>query len=258
MVLNALVVVSLCIPLVIGSTDRSRSEPQRRCVAGAADWPLTVTMTPRSQALAVLGVLVVFALGCAEAVSEFAHAGEVQLLLALHRQADPTLNTAMIAATDSGSSIVVGALAAAVALVLLAARRSFEAGVFALRVAGSVLQLPVKFAIDRPRPHLWPRLTHVTSPSFPSGHATQTALLAAAVVALAWRTRYRMLALTVGSVYVGIVGCSRLYLGVHYPSDVVGAWALAALWLAACTLLLKPRIRSSIGFRLRRFRLGGW
>lgn len=39
--------------------------------------------------------------------------------------------------------------------------------------------------------------------------------------------------LTVGGVYVGIVGCVRLYLGVHYPSDVVGAWALAGLWFGA-------------------------
>jgi undecaprenyl-diphosphatase len=55
--------------------------------------------------------------------------------------------------------------------------------------------------------------------------------LALAVVILAWKTRYRWIAVIAASLYVLLVGISRLYLGVHYPSDVLGGWCISVLWI---------------------------
>ena len=63
--------------------------------------------------------------------------------------------------------------------------------------------------------------------SFPSGHATSSMAVTAAAVVLAWPTRWRWPALWLGAIFVAMVGLSRIALGVHYPSDVLGGWCLA-------------------------------
>lgn len=101
----------------------------------------------------------------------------------------------------------------------------------------SVLSFALKAFFARARPELWQHLVNETSFSFPSGHAIASAALAASIVAALWFTRWRYLAMAAGAVYVLIIGFTRLYLGVHYPSDVIAGWLVAVGWVAAVSVI---------------------
>jgi undecaprenyl-diphosphatase len=124
--------------------------------------------------------------------------------------------------------------------------------VLGLTIAGVVGLL--KGVTDRPRPTLWPHLVAVSGSSFPSGHATAGAALFPLLgwIALRARPRGRVVGWALG-VGVGIfVGVGRLYLGVHWPSDVLAGWALgAALSAGAIAWLRPPTLRERIGRRRR-------
>ncbi|MFC6751577.1 phosphatase PAP2 family protein [Deinococcus aquaticus] len=100
----------------------------------------------------------------------------------------------------------------------------------------------LKVAYGRPRPDLWPSDVYVSGLSFPSGHATAAAALAAVLVVLAWRSRWRWLAVGAGVVYAALMGLSRVVLGVHYPTDVL-AGALTGLACVMATLAVLPFLR---------------
>lgn len=114
-------------------------------------------------------------------------------------------------------------------------RRRLHSGLFLLAaVAGAyLLEEAAKAAWHRKRPDLWPSLAHARGYAFPSGHATGSTAFALALVVLAWRTRYRVLALVLGPAFALAVGLSRIYLGVHYPTDVGAGWFLGTAWVAA-------------------------
>ena len=76
------------------------------------------------------------------------------------------------------------------------------------------------------------------SRSFPSGHATSSMAFTAAVVVLAWPTRRRWVAVWAGAAFVALVGVSRVAIGVHYPSDILGGWCLAVASVALVRLVV--------------------
>lgn len=123
-----------------------------------------------------------------------------------------------------------------VLVLVLAWRRRMREGLFAgIALGGSaLLNLLAKHVFARPRPDLWPSIAPETTYSFPSGHAMGSMTLGAVVVLLAWRTRWRWPVLVVAAVSVLLVGLSRVYLGVHYPSDILAGWAAACAWTVAC------------------------
>jgi undecaprenyl-diphosphatase len=120
----------------------------------------------------------------------------------------------------------------ALILVFLAVRRRFRDGLFfGLAVLGSaILNIVAKNHYARLRPDLWISLTPETTYSFPSGHAMGSATLALALVLLCWPTRGRWLVMVAGLSFVLLVGTSRVYLGVHYPSDILAGWSAAIAW----------------------------
>lgn len=139
--------------------------------------------------------------------------------------------------TTIGSQTVLIPLVGAVAVVLLTRRRFMLAGVLVTAWGGATLLYSlIKYFVRRPRPpsEIW--LTHIgrSTTSFPSGHATQSlaTFLALALVVTAslakpaWPGRVTAIALAVG------VGWSRVYLGVHWSTDVLAGWLIAALWSA--------------------------
>jgi undecaprenyl-diphosphatase len=122
-------------------------------------------------------------------------------------------------------------------LALLGRRR---AAVFvAVAVCGSAtLSAILKAAFERPRPELVPHLVYVTSSSFPSGHAMLSAAvylsLGALIARLERSTLVRAYVLVWAVGIVVLVGVSRVYLGVHWPSDVLAGWAAGAAWASLC------------------------
>ena len=107
-----------------------------------------------------------------------------------------------------------------------------------------MLTLLLKLALPRQRPNLWPRLVSESDASFPSGHAMYSLALVLGVLLLCWSLprfrRWRWAALGAGLAFSLLVGVSRLYLGVHYPSDVLAGWLTALIWVPGIFLLLRP------------------
>lgn len=124
-------------------------------------------------------------------------------------------------------------------LVLLARRRWRRAAFAAVATAGSgLLNVAAKHLFARVRPELWDPIAPESTYSFPSGHAMGSMTLALVLVMLAWPTRARWRVVAVMVVFVPLVGVSRVYLGVHYPSDILAGWAAASIWVVGSWLLL--------------------
>lgn len=133
----------------------------------------------------------------------------------------------------------------ALVLVLAWKRRLRESIFAAAALAGSaLLNLAAKQFFARERPSLWESISPEDSFSFPSGHAMGSMTLAVVLVLLAWPSRWRWPVLVAMLVFVPMVGLSRVYLGVHYPSDILAGWAAACAWAVGCYgLAFRGRLR---------------
>ena len=147
------------------------------------------------------------------------------------------------AVTNSGASPFTYPLIALTALLVGMRTRRWQPGVAALCVValGVLSRLLLSILIGDARPPSEQRLVPVIGFSFPSGHATSSALLAGALIWLIGRARLPSLVRwTTAAILVPwavLVGVSRLYLGVHWISDVIGSWLLAGAWLCLLPLL---------------------
>ncbi len=106
-------------------------------------------------------------------------------------------------------------------------------------VGGSILDFALKRIIHRPRPVGAERFVHDATFSFPSGHSMGSLIgfgMLAYVLITFWppANRHRWLVIGIATVIILLVGFSRLYLGVHYPTDVIGGFAAGIVWLVAC------------------------
>ncbi|WP_157390979.1 phosphatase PAP2 family protein [Nocardia terrae] len=132
------------------------------------------------------------------------------------------------------------------ACVVLAWRKYWEQAVLiAIAAAGAgALTFFGKLLIARDRPPVIDHLVTETNHSYPSGHALGSTVVAGILVAVAlpyWRKSIGILAITIATLFVLAVGLSRLYLGVHWPTDVLAGWLLGSCWLTFC-LTLRPHI----------------
>ncbi len=127
-----------------------------------------------------------------------------------------------------------------VVLVLaLASRRRFREGLFAgISIIGSLLlNVAAKHSFARVRPDLWQSIAPETTFSFPSGHAMGSMTLAMVLVLLCWSVRtpwgwgWRWPVTILAALFVLMVGLSRVYLGVHFPSDILAGWTAASIWV---------------------------
>lgn len=110
--------------------------------------------------------------------------------------------------------------------------------VIAAVVGGMIASALLKLGFERPRPDLVPHGTRVYTASFPSGHAMLSAVTYLTLGALLARVhpdrRVKLFFLGLAALLTVLVGCSRVYLGVHWPSDVLAGWSVGAAWAAFC------------------------
>jgi undecaprenyl-diphosphatase len=157
------------------------------------------------------------------------------VLLGLAKLRSPWLNRSMADITSLGSMTIVFLISIAAFTLLWIVQDRRGAARIAVAAAGSEIWIEVlKLIFGRPRPTLVPYLTQFTGWSFPSGHALMTtatyATLAAVMCAHLRDQRGRMVIWLMCGTIVGLVSISRMYLGVHYPSDVAGGIVLGLLW----------------------------
>lgn len=156
---------------------------------------------------------------------------DVTILKLLHSTSTPWLDHLAVAITQLGGAVFITVVVALLAIGLLTRRQTGAALTLILTVGGAgILTIGLKLLFQRGRPSLWDVLTVETTYSFPSGHAVASSALGFALIILLWRTRWRTLSLAIGTGYIIAVGLTRMYLGVHFPSDVFAGWLISLGW----------------------------
>ena len=156
---------------------------------------------------------------------------------AIHSWATPRFTEAMSAVTWLGSMTVLLPLGAVLVWRLYTVGRPRAAALLAITVLGAqAFDQALKFGFQRPRPQVFFGLAQPATYSFPSGHTVSSCCfygVLAAVLAVGavspWR---KTLIWTTATTIALAVGFSRVYLGVHYPTDVLGGYAVAVVWVA--------------------------
>lgn len=164
---------------------------------------------------------------------------DAQLSTWLHVHPSPLLTNTMFVATFFGSTAGVSCIAIVFGLYLIWRRRFYWLAALASSVLGGMLLNKIlKYAFHRPRPFFTDPLLTLTSYSFPSGHTMMATVLYGVIAAYFFTAisgwRRRALIVFLASFLILLVGFSRMYLGAHYLSDVLGAMAEGMAWLALC------------------------
>ena len=149
------------------------------------------------------------------------------------------LTTALTDLTSLGSITVLSIIVILVSGLVFSIGRVREGSVLlAASIGGMMLTGLLKDVFQRDRPPMILHLVPAVNASFPSGHATLSATvyltLGALIAHFAQKRRVRVYALTAAVVLAVTVGCSRVYLGVHWPTDVLAGWCVGAAWALAC------------------------
>jgi len=195
--------------------------------------------------------LIVAAIGTAIFVSLASHvrSGSTQAFddavirwIGAHRS--PGLDAVMVEVTTLGTGIVVIMIVAVAALFLVLTQHKYSAILLlASTIGGIVLDGILKLGFNRPRPAIFIPAVHTVSSSFPSGHAMSAAVVYSTVAYLAARLHKRRwarwLVMTAALIVIALISMSRLYLGVHYPSDVVAGVAIGLAWAGFCMATLE-------------------
>ncbi|HET9146125.1 MAG TPA: phosphatase PAP2 family protein [Sphingomicrobium sp.] len=138
-------------------------------------------------------------------------------------------------------TVLIGAGFVVAAWLWLKGGGRFAVGLLLVILIGRGLSEVQKYWIARPRPDLEPHLVVVKTSSFPSGHATSSMIFYLTLaLALTAPGRWRLIAASAAILLALLIGTSRVMLGVHWPSDVVGGWAFGLLWVM---LTLRPAER---------------
>ena len=155
------------------------------------------------------------------------------VMLWLQKQHSPRTTRVVRVVTELGGVTAVPWVALAAAGYLRAVRGSRRpATLLTVSLVGStVINSALKILYRRDRPAFFPHIVQEKSFSFPSGHAMASAALAGCACVLAWPTPWRNRVIAGSMVYVPAVGVTRMYLGVHFPSDILAGWCVSLAWV---------------------------
>jgi membrane-associated phospholipid phosphatase len=194
----------------------------------------------RKQGIWLTGYLLILSIVawlCTEVWEKEAFSLDRSLLLWIHQFANPQLDGVMLFITALGDPpTVVSIFITTIALLVI--KRRYSDGIrFTIACAGGILlnQL-MKLFFAKPRPELWRRLIAETSFSFPSGHAVGSMVVycfIAYIIAKEMK-QYKYIVYTAATSLIIAIGFSRLYLGVHYPTDIIAGYGIGFLWLTTC------------------------
>lgn len=198
----------------------------------------------------VAGTLFGFVSLAGEVLEGDTRAFDERLLLALRNPADlsdpigpPWVEEMMRDFTALGGTGVLTLITVIVAgFLVITRKRQAALAVTIAVVVGTVLSNLLKWGFARPRPELVPHGTEVYTQSFPSGHSMLSAVvyltLGAMLARMQARRRVKIYLFAVALMLTVLVGCSRVYLGVHWPTDVLAGWSLGAAWALGCQMVM--------------------
>jgi undecaprenyl-diphosphatase len=214
-----------------------------------------ITARDRTELTLLVTALVVLLLGVAfiqlagEVVEGDTQQFDERVLAALRDPANPSnpigpawLRGVALDITALGSVTVLGLVVVAVGgFLVLQGLRRHAVFVIIASVTGWLLNAGLKEAFGRARPGIVPHLRDVMTLSFPSGHAMTTAViyltLGALLMRIAERQVTRLFIMGMAMLATFLVGASRVYLGVHYPTDVMAGWLVGLSWALLCWLV---------------------
>jgi undecaprenyl-diphosphatase len=190
----------------------------------------------------LVGLVLLFAQIADEVFEQETHAFDKAILLALRVNGDPRqmigppwLALAFRDITSLGGFTVITLVTLLSVLYLLVAGKIRNAVILTLAISlGAVAESSLKLLFSRARPDVVPHLVEVQTMSFPSGHAMMSAvtyLTLGAMLARAQPTRHlRIFILSVGVFLTVSIGISRVFLGVHWPTDILAGWTIGGAW----------------------------
>ena len=184
--------------------------------------------------VAAVGIVLILLVGLA--VDHWPFAFDRSIILGLRTWGGPSWLPKVAAdVTALGGGIVLTIVVVIVAGLLIVQRLWLTAfAIIASSISGNIVVEMVKLHVARPRPDIVTHLVTVTHMSFPSGHSANSAIVYLTLAGLASQVTQdraaRRYMLVVAILLVGAIGCSRVYLGVHWPSDVLAGWSFGTLW----------------------------
>ena len=207
-------------------------------------------------AYTVFGIFLVsgatLAIGCTWAFSELAQhvrRGTTQpfddaVMHWIGSHQHPLVQSAMLEVTALGTGTVVAMIVFVAGLFLWLNQHKHSAILLIVAtLGGMVLDSLLKIGFDRPRPQIFKWGTYAVSSSFPSGHAMSSVIVYGTVAYLAARLqrnlRSRVATMTLAALIISLICSSRLYLGVHFPSDVLAGLIIGLAWAGFCMAVLE-------------------
>lgn len=185
--------------------------------------------------------------GIANEVSELEPLyGDTAMLNYIHSNFSPKLSDIFLIATILGNAISIVIITGLIISGLVYRKKFMQAVVLLFSVSGATLaNLIIKLSFKRDRPALWDSIIHEQSFSFPSGHAMASSALVFSLIYITWRTRFRWISVIFSGAFMLSVGISRLYFGVHYPSDIIAGWLASLIWVGiVITVLTSSKLSS--------------
>ncbi len=174
---------------------------------------------------------------------------DVPILLAIHQTTRYSTGVASRSHLDILAVILakIGSPRTLIPIILLIAlglifKKRWRLGSYLITTSlgSAIINFAAKEFMHRTRPHLWESTYHKVDFAFPSGHAMASMTFAILLVILTWGTRWSFVTLIFDILFVPTIAWTRLYLGVHFPSDILAGWLVALAWCVGVYVILRP------------------